>query len=210
MTDRTESQLMALPNGTGFSPEFVADFRRRVGFQGLVILAALRDVPGRYDPILASGAKPDVTYDGPNRIAAAVRMAIAETAAGRTLDPERIEGIWRPLVAAALEPGLGRLRCELLDRDETRAAFAIQCQPGRMETLGRPEAAFWREVKAVEYEPAYADGRPATPTVRMADSFDSYAHAIGQIILRLSRDHPSLVIAIEHCEDSLHELLTQP
>lgn len=210
-TEPTES----LPAGVEFSPEFVREVRRRIGFEGLFLAGLLKEVTGRFDPVLTSAGRPGVTYDASCRMVGAIKQAIRETEQGPALAPEGLDRIWRALLDKALRPGLGSLEEDLVDRGDWEA-YAIECHAGRMEALGGPEARFWREVKATEVcasdggPPQTRNGEPAIPRARVRDSFDSYAHAIGQIVLRLSVERPELWIRVRHCEDSLLEALTQP
>ena len=200
-----------MPAGVEFSPAFVEQVRRRIGYEGLFLAKVLLETAGRFDPVLTSPGRPGTTYNASERIVAALKEAIRETEQGRALAPGALDGWWPTLIEKCLEGPL----LPLIDRND-REAYEIECRPGRMETLGGPEAGFWREVQAMECRasdggrPMDRSGRPAIPRCRVRDSFDSYAHAIGQIVLKLSVERRQVTIRVRHCEDSLVEALTQP
>ncbi|HUU94037.1 MAG TPA: hypothetical protein VM238_22830 [Phycisphaerae bacterium] len=223
MTEQTEQTnapapgaMEELPAGAEFSPDFIAEVRRRIGFRGLFLASLLREVTGRFDPVLTSGGRPGKAYDGRGRIAAALQAAIRETEPGRSMAPGVLDRCWPALVAACLQPGLNTLAMELLDRlDGEDESCLLECRPGRLETLGRREAAFWREVKGTEVRdrdggPPERNGTEAIPRTRVRDSFDSYAQAIGELVLKWSIERPWVTIKVSHCPDSLLEALTDP
>jgi len=146
MTQDVVTGQAQLPAGVEFSPAFVEQVRRRIGYEGLFLAKVLLETAGRFDPVLTSPGRPGTTYNASERIVAALKEAIRETEQGR-----------------ALAPG-----------------------------------------------PMDRSGRPAIPRCRVRDSFDSYAHAIGQIVLKLSVERRQVTIRVRHCEDSLVEALTQP